>query len=536
MDQRYSAQDLIRCKCENIPWRYCDDCEIILCENCKQSHTGHKIIPYDVNNSLLEYPQCDLHKKQTCKYQCENCNVIACNDCVAHDHAEHTLSELKAIYSTKKEHIQKDLEKLEKQVLPSIEKAYNELSGLDDKFLKMKMQLSEKEEEFFREVRILFDQLRMNISKEAEHVGTLKQDYKKNIHEAQSLVHVLKKMDNSFEVYPTVQYRSKINELLKLPLIVKVEVPEIISKQEVMDELHKAFQLTSLHIEYKEIDLAPEKSVDFVREFLNEPKIVNVLTTGNKHLCNVTCLNEDHVWTSDQTAEIKCYNTKGVLQKSTKTTSGNQPNDIAIDKDGAIVYSDGPSKTVNRVVNDQTKEIIRLPGFIPGNLCVTSSNDILVVITNDKTTQSKVLRLENSEIVLSIQFDDKGKPLFSEKCTTKYVKENKNLDICVADSDAGAVVVVNQAGELRFRYTGGHTSSKRNQFRPFGITTDSQSHILTVDDQSHCIHILDQDGKFLRFIDNCDLKAAYGICVDNSDNLFVCKFWKGDLKKIKYLK
>nr|XP_022298588.1 uncharacterized protein LOC111107603 [Crassostrea virginica] len=187
-------------------------------------------------------------------------------------------------------------------------------------------------------------------------------------------------------------------------------------------------------------------------------------------------------------------------RKTNKTKSGGRPRDIAVDYDGTVLFSDETQKTVYKVKNGQTEKIITLQGWTPAEICVTSS----------------------------------GKPLYSRNSLLKYISENRNLDICVADMEAGAVVVVNQAGKLRFKYTGHPSTTKAKPFKSFGITTDSQSRILTVDRDNYCIHILDTDGQFLRYIDNCDLSCSYGMCVDSNDNLFVCECNEGNVKKIKY--
>ncbi|XP_062616470.1 uncharacterized protein LOC134278168 [Saccostrea cucullata] len=202
-----------------------------------------------------------------------------------------------------------------------------------------------------------------------------------------------------------------------------------------------------------------------VKQLLDEPETVTTIVTGYTELYNVACLSDEEIWTRGNDSALKLYSINHrPLLKSITTKSRYTPDTIAVTKRRDLVYTDYWDRTVNIVKDEKIEEVIRLQNWKPQGICSTSSGDLLVIMISDDYKQTKVVCYSGSTEKQSIQFDNKGKLLYSSSSYYRYITENRNLDVCVSDSGAGAVVVVNQAGELRFWYTG-HSPALKNEIQ-----------------------------------------------------------------------
>lgn len=319
---------------------------------------------------------------------------------------------------------------------------------------------------------------------------------------------------------------------LKLHFLVSVS--NIINKEQLCEQFGS---LSSGSITTEHGDLIEHPGVTsppLDKPLLAQPKILSCTNTGYSCLYRVMCVSDKRMWTIGNSSFVKLYNIQGELLDSIKTKSWNVPSDIALSVSEDLVYTDYYDRSVNVIKGNRIEKVVKLLTWRPLNVCSTLSGDVLVTLIRDDKKQSQIVRYSGSTEKQIIQFDDEGKPLFST-AQLGAICENRNLNICVIDIEACAVVVVNQAGKLRFKYTGPDSeSTSEKSFDPVGISTDSQSQILVADYDNNRIHIVDQNGHFLCFIDKCDMRHPYGLYVDVGDNLYVTEFDRGHVKKIQY--
>nr|XP_022336176.1 E3 ubiquitin-protein ligase TRIM71-like [Crassostrea virginica] len=555
MDPWHSAQDVLRCTlCKTeVAVMHCNVCHTHLCKDCVVIHFSdksqvHTVVPIEQFLSTLNYPKCPNHPTKQCELHCKQCNVPFCTSCISSgQHLGHKAIDVFEDFNVKKEVLKKDLQEIENSIFPKYElEASNiKIQKADQRKNSQKLttELKKHGEALHKEIDIIIQskQIEIGVMNSKNQAALDKQEDAINntITEMKQVIQDLKSLLDTSNVNLVSKYQSRIKEFRILPHKLRISLPTFHPVRINKEQILKLFgSLTPLSIETEEQGYAMRspgaESFPPYRPLLDVPQVITELHTGNTNQFGVSCLSDEKIWTSDACAEqnLKLYNLKGEKLKSVQTKSGNGPEDTAVNQSGDLLYTDYNDSSINLVNGTRIQTLIRLQGWKPRGVCSTSSGDLLVIMNSNYNKQTKVVRYSGFTEKQSIQWDNHGKPLYSSK-DIKYLSENRNLDICVADWYAYAVVVVNAAGKLRFRYTGPSSTPKRS-FHPFGITTDNQSNILTSDNDNNRIHIIDQDGHFIRFIDNCGLHGPWGLCVDSRDNLFVAEFFSGKVKKIQY--
>lgn len=224
----------------------------------------------------------------------------------------------------------------------------------------------------------------------------------------QSLL-ALKEIEKSTEVSPTIEYSSKIRQFSKLPTQIKVTLPTFITKQIDRDRLCSLFgQITPISTATEEHFSSLNQPNTSVRELLNDPELVATIQTQYEKLSSVTFLNEKSIWASGWDINIKWFNIGGSILKTIKTNLEDRPNDIALDSDGNLLYLDWKTNTVNKGNYKSPKRLMRLQGWIPVNLCISSTSDLIVSVYSVDLTQSKVVRYSVFIKKQTIQFDIEG--------------------------------------------------------------------------------------------------------------------------------
>lgn len=561
MDRRTTAQDVYRCELcdENMVDMLCVVCPRKLCKSCVGNHLDddpnkHKLVKFQDRNTTLVLPTCPTHSSERCKNYCQECDEAVCPSCIPSDsHKKHTFLKISEVFEKIKEIINYDTKELDEMVFPSytriVQNEESDAAKLEEDYKSLKQSIENQRTEWHYEIDKIVNILQDETDRMREtQLKALKKHLQKvkNLRiEIQEAIKLNKDILHSPNVTETLSYTSRNSALKRLPEKLELLTPKFIFQPINKDLISKMFGVV-LGFSISEHTEGYEKNTQTIREtrrhFLDKPKIQSVLETEIKCPDKIAYQSNGKLWVAGNEGSLKLFQCDALRSESGTTRSClalkhvnlKGPTDIAVTRTGDLIYGIKLENTVFIFKKDKADlEVlnINLHDWKLLSLCITAFGELLVCMTDERKYRCRVVRFnQDPEIRQIIQYDHRGESLYTSGMLSKYIEENKNGDICLADCDAAGVIVTDRAGQFRFRYDGKTSFQNNAPFRPVGIATDSKAHILVSD--SLKIHIIEENGQFLRFLDMV-CSNPLRLALDEDDNLYITDT-HGNVKVVRY--
>lgn len=545
------AQEVIICDlCEKAALRFCNNCQVNLCVDCVSKHVhehdsmSHNIVPFKDRTMRVVFTECELHPGQRCEVHCQQCNTPVCVFCCIGQHKGHDAIELVKVAENKKEEIRKEVEEIETTLLPEYHTAENDtkfkIFKLTEEFTKRKLEIKHLRKVWHREVDIIFDKADdvinslQDISRDS--LSKHQNQIKAKITEMEQTVKEQKQILKSNKVSEIESFVSKLKDYQEIPKGIEEEilVPPLITNSNKNGELQmeiETFRATLSHGSL--LSSLSDAPLTLPEDSSSKSKVVATISSYHNSLWRMACVDSDEVWISGVNELIRLVDLQGTVKDTVVITDDDCPNDIAVSRQRELMYSGGTSRTVKVVRQGKVKTLITTPQcWRPGGLCCGRSGDILVNLGNGK--RNKIFRYEGRKVTQTIDKDEDGKNIFQQGGYDLFITENNNEDICVSDLNADTVVVLDMTGKIRFQYDG-TPARKTESFLPRCIGADFLGQIIVADCNNDCLHILNQDGIFLRCVDNIGISIPIGLGVDSEGRLWVGSSETGEIKVIQSL-
>lgn len=547
-DSKLWAQEVIICDlCDKPTQQFCNSCQINLCVECVHKHVdklqslAHEIVCSKNRNTQCVLPECKIHPGRRCEVQCQKCQIPICVRCCIGTHKNHDAVELVELFEIKKQELQNVTDEIETKLIPKYNKTdadlQERLTETTAKFNKMEEEKEVLRKRWHQEVDTIFDKLGSSISlmKESnlESIKTQQKTIKDTTQDMVQTVQHNKLVLKTNRTSDVIEHKSNLNQFSNIITDIDIFTPPVLVDTIKGNGLSIEIGEYKAELTYK-INLPVDVSYPSTKELLKLAKVIAVIScTLYQPLYEVACWGKNEAWICGYSNTFTRIDINGKMNRHRGDTGMHSPpHGIAATVHGDLIYSYGKGKMKTTGHDDS---LVSIPqDWIPYRLCCSKSGDILISVSNGR--EKKIIRYHEKKITQEIHKDENGKPIFEEGKIRHalYIVENNNGDVCISDDNAGVIIVVNLAGKVRFRYNG-KPARKNNQFSPRNIVTDSLSQIIVADNGNSCLHILDQDGQFIKCVDNCELDNVHALSVDGEGRLWAGLFKSGIIKVIQYL-
>nr|XP_011439546.2 uncharacterized protein LOC105336787 [Crassostrea gigas]XP_011439547.2 uncharacterized protein LOC105336787 [Crassostrea gigas]XP_011439549.2 uncharacterized protein LOC105336787 [Crassostrea gigas] len=521
------AQHLVECNlCQQPVSFFCRRCGVNLCDTCVPIHlrveskNGHDIVGFASKNDDGTW-QCDSHPQNDCSAYCKTCDAPICMLCVSIKHKSHEMSELSdkiedllKVIAKENDRLQSSKNKLERV----LEHTTRLLSSIFSIYKQRKDEVTARGEEWHKQIEETVKKLHQKLDDMQKEHETVLQKQKKELEEMIERVNEMNMKTRKLQKSKNVKEMQTF-----VPVIQKQKNFSFIevSQYSVPKSYERKID------EYLDIILKGKESSD--RRMLDVPTVTCVIDTGfpasekdQNRLYDMTVTDDNKVWMGGASEELKLFDLQGNLHQTVSITTEGM---YLCMYNKQVVYTDKQNNAVRMISdNDAVVTMFTTGDWKPRGITGTASRDILVCLY--KGDQNKVVRYSSTGTVLQeIQYDSQCQSLYK---LAIYITENVNGDIIVTDWKKKAVIAVDRLGLFGYSYSGVQKCS--------AITTDSVGHVIVTDIQGDKIHMLNRDGRFLRYIiPEGGIEYPRAVCILGHGEMMVGENRTGIAKRIKYL-
>ncbi|XP_052698103.1 uncharacterized protein LOC128176082 [Crassostrea angulata] len=552
-EESTQGQHFVECDlCQKPVSFFCRRCGVNLCDSCIPVHvrlkskTGHDVVYFtsreDENTCL-----CESHPLNDCSAYCKTCDGPICFLCVSITHKTHEISELSDkikelnrqgkteqllnVIAKENERLQSSKQDLEK----ILNHTTKQLSWLPLNYKKRKDEVTARGEEWHEQIEETVKKLHQELDDmQEEHEVELQKQKKEfeemieKVDEINKTVIELHKSKNAIEIQ---RFKPMIEKQETLKEFSQYSFPTFYECKIDPNYLQTYFGYVTKTQEHRSVFENKFKENDLPgRRILDVPTVTSVIDTGfpaseksKSRLYDMAVTEDNKVWMGGESRELKLFDLQGHLHHTVNITGINSCLYLCM-YNKQVVYTDPPNKSVIMISDTDTVVTMFTTGdWMPYGVSSAASGDLLVCLGKDD--QNKVVRYSSTGTALQeIQYDSQCQPLYKE---VVYITENVNGDIIVTDSGKKAVIVVDRLGIFRYSYSGVKSST---------VTTDSVGHVIVTDFLGNKIHMLDRDGRFLRYIiPEGGIKNPRAVCILGDGEMMVGECNTGIAKRIKYL-
>ncbi|XP_078327165.1 uncharacterized protein LOC111125741 [Crassostrea virginica] len=529
--------------CRNAVSSFCRQCKVNLCDSCIPNHlrakskTGHVIINFTTKYDDDDSCYCESHPQYECSSYCKTCEVPICLHCTAHK--SHQISELSDKIEELIKVIARESDKLQSfrhQLETVLDHTTKQLSSLPSFYQKRKDEVTAKGQEWYRQIEKTVKNLHQELDdlKKENKAVLLKQkgEIEKMIGTAVEMIRKATNIQTSKNVKQMEKFKQEIAQQETLKEFTQYTFPTFHECKIDGHYLQTYFGYIE-KMKQRKMSLSENKFIpdtDSGRKVLEVPSVSSVIDTGfpaNKNsnrLYGMTVTDDQKVWMGGNSYELKLFDLQGHLHRAVTTTDQGM---FICMYNKQVVYSDMNNKGVKKISDDDTVVTMFKTGdWTPVGITGSASGDLLVCL--NKGDQSKVVRYSSTGTVLQeIQYDSQCQPLYQYAW---YIAENVNGDIIVTDFKKKMAIAVDGLGIFRYTYSGKSNDDDHS------VATDSVGHVYVTEYKGNNIHMLDRDGRFLRYIiPEGGIKYPRSVCMIGDGEMIVGEEKTGLAKRIKFL-